>query len=139
MERKNARELDRWITDDARDYGAADAPDPAPIIECPARPPHRVAPRGPNGERIDTSYVNVGRRFPRRTPDPAAQEAAERNALQTRRDAIAQYLLSLSENDARAMLGDIAICIDRLKAVPESEGFARDLAEQLLDIIDGAL
>jgi len=36
MDRKTARELDRWITDDARDYGAADAPDPTPTPDAAA-------------------------------------------------------------------------------------------------------
>ena len=33
------RALDRWLTDDRNDYGAADAPDPSPSIECPDAPP----------------------------------------------------------------------------------------------------
>jgi hypothetical protein len=36
MDRKTARALDRWITDDAQDYGAADAPDPTPTPDAAA-------------------------------------------------------------------------------------------------------
>jgi hypothetical protein len=133
MERKTARELDRWITDDARDYGPADAPTDAPSIECPARPPHRPARFGPNGESIDTSYVEIARRFPRRTPDAAASDAAMRNALETRRAALAARLMGAPDY-AWADIENAVWAFDRNRT---NRNCADRLAELLVDLIDG--
>jgi len=129
------RALDRWLTDDAQDYGPADAPDPSPNIECPPPPPHRPARFGPNGETIDTSYVEVGRRFPRRTPDATAIAAAHANALATRRAALAARLMS-APNYAWADIEHAVWSFDRDRT---NRNCAERLAELLVDLTDGAL
>lgn len=135
MERKTARALDRWLTEDARDFGPADAPDPAPNVECPARPPHRPARFGPNGEKIDTSYVEVGRHFPRRTPDAAAIDAAARNELETRRDALVARLMSAPDY-AWADIENAVWAFDRDRT---NRNCAARLAELIIDLTDGEL
>jgi hypothetical protein len=130
-----ARALDRWLTDDRNDFGPADAPDPTPSAECPARPPHRPARFGSNGESIDTSYIEVGRRFPRRTFDAAASDAAMRNALETRRAALADRLMGAPEYAWR----DIEHAVWAFDRHRTDRNCAACLAELLVDLIDGAL
>lgn len=95
MDRNTSRDLDRWITPDANDYGPADAP---------------------NADEF-ADYV---------------REAAERNALETRRTALAARLLAI---DAHAWL-DFADAASQFD-LHRSRRTAEHLAELLIDLEDG--
>ncbi|NBW18342.1 MAG: hypothetical protein EBR82_61245 [Caulobacteraceae bacterium] len=98
MDRKTARDLDRWLTDDARDFGPADAPDPTP------------------------------------TPDAAAIDAASRNALETRRAALAERLLQ----SIGPSWDDVELAVWAFDRHRESRSAER-LAELIIDLMDDAL
>ena len=104
------RALDRWLTDDRNDYGPADAPTDAPSVSL--RPlPVIIA-------DIDSAVT-----------------AAHRNALETRRAALAERLMSAPDYAWR----DIEHAVWAFDRDRTNRSAAACLAELLVDLTDGAL
>jgi len=110
MERKTARELDRWLTDDRNDFGPADAPTDAPSVSL--RP-------------LPVIIADID----------SAVDAAHANALATRRAALAERLMS-APNYAWADIEHAVWSFDRDRT---NRNCAERLAELIVDLTDGHL
>jgi hypothetical protein len=136
------------LTEDANDYGAADAPDPTPSVRPLLNTLHRVVSEldgDPNraelseivAHTIDAATVTAPHR-----PVPiiiadidAAVDAARANALATRRAALADRLM-LAHRYSWADIEHAVWAFDRDRT---NCNCAARLAELLVDLIDGAL
>lgn len=134
MERKTARALDRWLTDDAQDYGPADAPDPTPTVRPLLNTLHRVASEldgDPNRAKLSEIVAH--------TIDNAAIGAAHQNELATRRAALADRLMTIDRTVLQAFeYLAFKLWEDRTAKTSATDRAAR-LAELLIDLTDGAL
>ena len=112
------RALDRWLTDDANDFGPADAPDPAPNV--PLRPLCNAT--------LDAALRGT-------TPPFAASDAAQRNELATRRAALVARLMSAPDY----AWADIELAVWSFDRDRTNRNCAARLAELLVDLEDGHL